>query len=104
MNIEKNKDASLSEFRLLTIVTVGVLTTGSVFYHFVEKLSWIDAIYFCVVTLATVGYGDIVPKTPLGKIFTAFYILIGIGIIAFFANALIKRAYHRRMERIKKRS
>jgi voltage-gated potassium channel Kch len=42
-----------------------------------------------VVTLATVGYGDFVPTTPLGKIFTIFYILVGITIFIALARAVI---------------
>ena len=39
-----------------TLLTIGV---GSVFYHFIENWSWIDSIYFSVITLTTVGYGDL---------------------------------------------
>lgn len=98
-----HRDEFIAEFRLVSVVTVIVIIVGTIFYHVVEKLSWLDAVYFCVITLATVGYGDITPKTPLGKIFTVFYVLVGIGIIAFFANTLLKRAYYRRMKRREKR-
>jgi hypothetical protein len=77
-------------------VTMSVLATGMVFYHFVEKLNWVDCFYFCTITLTTIGYGDIVPKTNVGKIFTSFYALIGIGIIGFFANVLVKNAVLKR--------
>lgn len=79
-------------FGLVAALALGVLATGTVFYHFVEKLSWLNAYYFSVITLTTVGYGDITPHTPLGKIFTTFYVLTGIGIIGLFANLLIRRA------------
>lgn len=85
--------------RRIALVVVTVLMVGAVFYHFVEKLNWIDTFYFCVVTLTTVGYGDIVPKTNLGKIFTTFYILIGVGIIAASLSYLVKTAAQRRLER-----
>lgn len=75
------------------------LLTGTVFYHFTEHLSWVDAVYFSVVTLGTVGYGDIVPHTDLGKLFTAAYIIVGIGILAAFANILIRRAAVKRLGR-----
>lgn len=79
-------------FRVVAGVAAIVLAGGVVFYHFVEHLSWIDAFYFCTVTLATVGYGDITPKSDIGKLFTAFYILGGVGIIAAFASLMLKNA------------
>jgi voltage-gated potassium channel Kch len=81
-------------YRILLGLTVVVLVTGTVVYHFVEKLSYIDAYYFSVVTLATVGYGDITPHTTFGKIFTTFYILTGVGIITtFFSYSIRRRAF-----------
>jgi len=77
-------------------VTIAVLGIGMVFYRFVEKFDWVNSFYFCTITLTTIGYGDIVPKTDVGKIFTSFYALIGIGIIGFFANVLVKNAVLKR--------
>ncbi len=94
-------DKLILQFRLTGLVALAVLSTGAVFYHIVEKLSWLDSFYFSVITLATVGYGDITPHTNLGKIFTMFYVIVGIGIIGTFANLLIRRASMRRQERHK---
>ena len=54
------------------------LTAGAIlFFHFYEKLSWVDSLYFVVVTVATVGYGDInlVNSDALSKIFAVLLIL-----------------------------
>ncbi|WP_280818020.1 potassium channel family protein [Parasedimentitalea huanghaiensis] len=53
---------------------------ASVFYRYVEGWSWLDSIYFSVVTISTVGFGDFSPETAAGKIFTMFYIVIGLGV------------------------
>ncbi len=84
------------QLRGVGLAAVGVLCTGSVFYHFAENLKWLDAFYFSTITLTTVGYGDIVPTTDAGKLFAIFYVIIGIGIIATFANLLIKQAVAKR--------
>jgi hypothetical protein len=86
----------IRQFRFVAGIAFVTLLTGAVFYHFVEDLRWIDSFYFCVVTLATVGYGDIAPHTDAGKLFTIFYILVGVGIIGGFINLLAKRAALRR--------
>jgi voltage-gated potassium channel Kch len=57
----------------------------------VEHFKWIDSYYFSVITLATVGYGDFVPHTNFGKIFTTFYIFIGVGIITTFISYTMRR-------------
>ncbi len=83
-------------YRYLLTLTAAVIALGTTFYHFVEKLSWLDANYFSVVTLSTVGYGDITPHTDAGKIFTIFYIFTGVGIITSFIHyAFRRRAYNR---------
>lgn len=88
-----------NKFRVTAAVAFAVLVLGAVFYHEVEHLSWLNAIYFCTITLTTVGYGDIVPHTDPGKIFTIFYVLTGIGIIATFANLFLQNAFHRQQLR-----
>lgn len=91
-------------FRLVAVTALSVLIFGAVFYHIVENLKWLDAFYFCTITLTTIGYGDIVPKTDLGKFFTIFYVLIGVGIIATFANLMIKNAGIKRLIKNHERS
>lgn len=72
----------------LALTLIGLAT---LFYWSVEGWSLLDALYFSVVTIATVGYGDLTPHTALGKIFTIFYIFAGIGLFAS-AVATLARA------------
>ena len=50
----------------------------------VEELSLFDTYYFLVTTATTVGYGDVSPKTDLGKLFVTFYMIIGIALLGLF--------------------
>lgn len=85
---------------ILLALTAGILALGTVFYHTYEGFTLIDSFYFSVVTLATVGYGDIYPVTDIGKLFTAVYIVIGIGILIAFAEVFVKQVINQRIERI----
>jgi voltage-gated potassium channel Kch len=76
------------QFKSLTRLTVIAITSGVVFYWLFEGLSPLNALYFSVTTLATVGYGDYSPETALGKLFTIVYVLVGVGILLAFLSRL----------------
>ncbi len=71
---------------LLYLVSV-IIGAGTLFYRFAENWSWIDSFYFTVITLTTVGYGDLSPTRSLSKLFTVALVLLGIGLLI----ALIER-------------
>jgi voltage-gated potassium channel len=85
------------------LLVVSLLIAGTVFYTLVEGWSIVDAVYFCSMSLATVGYGDVVPDTEAGKIFTVVYVLSGIGILVSFFTALTKKTLEMQAERIRAR-
>lgn len=55
----------------------------------IEQMTMLDALYFTLVTLSTIGYGDISPATPAGKLFTMTLIVFGLSSFAFAAQATI---------------
>ena len=80
------------EFRAMFYWVLGVIGLGTWFYARFEHWRWLDALYFTVTTLTTVGYGDFSPKTDAGKIFTIFYIFVGIGLLSGFIILLGERS------------
>ncbi len=85
--------------RMLIGASGFTMLMGTVFYRFVEDLSWVDSWYFTIVTLTTVGYGDIYPSTTAGRLFTSFYLLVGVGLILAMLNAVVANAAADRKER-----
>lgn len=77
-------------------ISTAIILWASVFYHYVEGWPWLDSLYFSVVTISTIGYGDYSPVTAIGKVFTIFYIIIGFGVFVTaattVADAIIKQA------------
>ncbi|MFF2910140.1 potassium channel family protein [Paenibacillus sp. NPDC057934] len=82
-------------FQVLFLLVMMTLLSGTIFYVKQEGLSVIDAVYFCVATLSTLGHPTFVPQTDLGKIFTIVYIIAGtglfLGMIGYIAYELIKQ-------------
>ena len=64
--------------RRVFIYAAIMILVGAAVYHWVEGWGWLDSIYFVVVTLTTIGYGDFHPETSLGKLITIFYGLNGV--------------------------
>jgi len=54
---------------------------GAALFHWLEGWGWLDSVYFVVITLTTIGYGDFSPTRPVTKIITIFYGLNGIILI-----------------------
>ena len=65
------------DYREILVTTSIVIIVGTVFYHYQEGWRWLDSLYFSIITLTTIGYGDFSPKTDAGKIFTLFILLLG---------------------------
>jgi voltage-gated potassium channel len=86
-------------FRALLALVVSLLVSGTVFFVLVEGWSVLDAFYFSVTTLTTVGFGDPAPATAAGKLFTVLYILVGLGVIGGFINVLAKHTLARQRRR-----
>ena len=90
------------EYQKLLRVSGIILIIGTITYHYVEGWTWLDAFYFSVITLTTIGYGDFSPQTVNGKIFTMVYIFIGLGIILGFINTVYLHYKTKRREGRKK--
>jgi hypothetical protein len=91
--------------RILLITFLILLILGILGFMAVEKISLTDAVYFTIVTVTTVGYGDIHPATQLGKVLAIFLIVLGVGtFLGIVANAtemmLSRRERQSRMEKL----
>jgi len=94
------------EFIFLGYILFGItFTFGSIFYTLEygvnkELDSYLDAIYWALVTISTVGYGDISPVTDLGKIISMFGIVLGIAMISFVTSMMVS-AFSERFDELR---
>lgn len=72
---------------LLTLFIIFIGTTG---YVLIEHWNILDALYMTVITLTTVGYGEVHDVSKMGRIFTIFLVFFGFGFIIYVAGAVVQ--------------
>lgn len=77
------------EFRALLVVLITLIASGTIFYSSVEGWEVIDSLYFSVMTMSTIGYGDFHPTTTLSKLFTIIYALLSIGVFVAVVTKIV---------------
>jgi len=97
-------DETRRQIRTAIIAIMIILPAGVIGFMLIERLSLIDAIWITVVTLATVGYGDIVPQTDLGRLFTIAMLLTGLGAFAFAGQAFLTLLFSPDLIRFRQRA
>ena len=75
--------------KIAGIIVIIVFIISIITFRFVENYSWLDSFYFLVVTISTVGFGDIKPENEITKIVLIFLIITGISTIALSSEAII---------------
>ena len=87
------------ETKALPLVAGVLVLTGTLFYWRFEDWTIIEALYFCVVTLTTVGYGDLAPTSAGTQIFTIVYILTGFGVLVALLTSVAEKYIEQKAER-----
>ena len=72
---------------IITLTAV-LIATGTISYNRLEGWGWLDSLYVTIITISTVGYGDLSPQTPQGRIFAIFFSFIAIGVGGYAITSL----------------
>ena len=86
--------------RPVLIWASGTLLFGTFVYHWLEGWSYLDALYFCVISSATIGYGDLTPTTDVAKMFTIVYVVNSIVVLLALFDR-IRSVHVQRMQQVK---
>jgi len=73
---------------LAVVVAIGVIIAGTIAYMNLMKLDPLDSLYFTVITIGTIGYGDMYPHTPEAKMFTIFFVLVGVSFYVYVFSTI----------------
>nr|WP_240315464.1 potassium channel protein [Aquimarina longa] len=68
---------------MITVIVIGVLG-----FRFFSDYSWVDALYMTVITMSTVGFGEVQPLDDNAKLFTVFLITISVTIFAYAVSVI----------------
>jgi hypothetical protein len=85
---------------LLSILTL-LAIAGAFGFMLTEDLDFFDALYFTIVTIGTVGYGDIHPTTVGGKVLAIFLIVVGVAIFLGVVASATQLLVQQRQERLR---
>jgi voltage-gated potassium channel len=86
------------ETQALPVVAGALVLTGTIFYWRFEDWTIIQALYFSVVALTTVGFGDFTPTTAGTQIFTIIYILTGLGVLVALLSSVAQQYLRQKAE------
>ncbi|XP_043710658.1 two-pore potassium channel 5-like [Telopea speciosissima] len=89
--LESNSIIRQAIFFLIIYLCLGVLIYSFNRDNFsgFETHAMVDALYFCIVTMCTIGYGDIAPLTPATKLFACAFVLVGFGFIGILLSGMV---------------
>jgi len=88
---------------LVLLLFVVIILGGSMGYMYFEALPFWDAMYLTIITIATVGYGDLVPVHPSGKVFTIFLLFAGAGLVMYTLGKITEAMVEGSLRKIFKR-
>jgi voltage-gated potassium channel len=110
----KNANSSLTRLKLSLAWFFLLVVVGILGFMIMEEVAFSDALYWAVLTIATVGYGDVVPQTFGGKLFAVFFVITGVGTAYYtfylfvsmtiegqMTDILGRRGMHRRIASLK---
>ncbi|RMG39766.1 MAG: potassium channel protein [Candidatus Dadabacteria bacterium] len=87
----------MGELFLLLFAIILVVLLGASGYTLIEDWSFFDSLYMTIITLSTVGYGEVHPLSPAGRIFSICLIIVGVGVAMVVLTSLSQIIIERQM-------
>jgi voltage-gated potassium channel len=81
---------SVRHLKLCVLLLLFLITLGVTGYMTIEHWDFLDALYMTVTTLTTVGYGEVHKLSDSGRVFTIFFIIIGVIYFLYIAGVIVQ--------------
>ena len=85
---------SRARIRIVLLSVLAAIAFGTVVFHLLEGWSILDSLYVTVQTVTTVGFGDITPRTGLGRVFATVFMMIGVGVVLYALTSTVQAIVH----------
>jgi voltage-gated potassium channel len=76
------------KFKIVWMILVAVIAFGTIGYILIERWPPLDALYMTLITLTTVGFGEVYPLSPSGKVFTMILVIMGVAGVAYTLSVI----------------
>lgn len=83
-----------ARIRIVLMAVLASLLLGTVTFHLLEGWSILDSLYVTAQTVTTVGFGDLTPHTPFGRIFATVFMVVGVGIVLYALTSTVQSIVH----------
>ena len=85
---------SRARIRIVMMAVLLAILLGTVVFHLLEGWSILDSLYVTVQTVTTVGFGDIAPRTVLGRVFATMFMMVGVGVVLYALTSTVQSIVH----------
>ena len=85
---------SRARIRLVLLSVLAAIAFGNLAFHLLEGWSILDSAYVTVQTVTTVGFGDLTPRTTLGRVFATVFMMIGVGVVLYALTSTVQSIVH----------
>jgi voltage-gated potassium channel len=88
--IRQEQNIPLRRYQIALGVLGGLVAVGTVGYHVFERMTVLEALYMTVITLSTVGFSEVRPLSPVGRLFTIGLIFCGVSTVAWALSIMVE--------------
>jgi voltage-gated potassium channel len=85
---------SRARIRIVLLAVLAAIALGTIIFHLLEGWSILDSLYVTAQTVTTVGFGDITPRTALGRLFATVFMIVGVGIVLYALTSTVQSIVH----------
>lgn len=85
---------SRARIRIVLLAVLSAVGVGTVVFHLLEGWSILDSLYVTVQTLTTVGFGDLTPRSTMGRAFATLFMMVGVGVVLYALTSTVQTIVH----------